>query len=125
MYKVKLKSFQIQTGLLSIPQPTRILTGLGFVWRQGVAGAVKMLVKWKKVWYASGKKIARSKKDRKHGIQIETAAEETSSLLYPFVYHYNTELSVLTALLKCENGSSIDSELYTGSNELLLEEVIW
>lgn len=84
-----------------------------------------MLVKWKKVWYASGKKIARSKKDRKHGIQIETAAEETSSLLYPFVYHYNTELSVLTALLKCENGSSIDSELYTGSNELLLEEVIW
>lgn len=35
----------MQAELLSIPQPTRILTGLGFVLGQGVAVAAKVLVK--------------------------------------------------------------------------------
>lgn len=32
-------------------KPTRILTGLGFILGWGMAGATKILVKWKKVWY--------------------------------------------------------------------------
>lgn len=44
LYKVKLQPFQSQAKLLSAPQPTRMLTGLGFVLGWGVAVAGKILV---------------------------------------------------------------------------------
>lgn len=113
IYKAKLQPLQAE--LLSIPQPTRILTGLCFVlgWGAAVAAQIKsrrcdMLQKRDELPGAVGM--------GKPGILIETAAEEASSLLYSFEHLYTTELSALAALLKTENGFPIHSELYIGSN---------
>ena len=61
----------------------------------------------------------------KCGILTETAAEEASSLFCSLMYLYGTELSAWTALLESENGFSIHSEFYIGSNQLLFRKVIW
>ena len=117
MYKAKLQPFQMQAELLSIPQPTRILTGLGFVLGWGVAVAAKILVQSRRCdMLQKREELPGAAWMGKPGILIETAAEEVSSLLYSFVYLYTTELSALAVPLKPENGLPIHSELYIGPN---------
>lgn len=90
----------MQGELLSIPQPTRILTGLGFVLGQGVAVAAKVLVKSSRCdMLQNREKLPGAARRGKPGIWLQTAAEAASSLLYSFVYRYTTEISALAALL--------------------------
>lgn len=66
IYTVTLQRFRIQAELCCIPQPTRILTGLGFCFGVGRDSSSKHTHKIKKVWCAAEKgRAARSSKDRK------------------------------------------------------------
>lgn len=73
----------MQAELPSIPQPTRILTGLGFGLGRGVAVAAKILVKSRRCdMLQKREELPEAARMGKRGILTQTAAGEASSVLY-------------------------------------------
>lgn len=123
IYAVTLQRFRIKQNCSASPSPQEFFQGWVFVLGWGGTVAANILVKSRRcdvLQKTDG--LPGAARIGKPGVLIETAAEEASSLLYSFVCLYTTELSGLAALLKSENGFPIHSELYLGSNELLLRK---
>lgn len=83
----------MQAALPSIPQATRIRTGLGFVLGCRMAVAAKILIKSRRGDVLQEReRLPGAARMGKPGILPETAAEEATSLLYSSVYlHYRAK----------------------------------